>query len=84
MERKLRERYALYRMLNDILLDRSLKAVADLSFEYGVSTFIFSSVERGGERDDDKAILDRLAKVKIERHIRNLGANGLSWTCVVL
>lgn len=71
-------------MLIAILLILSLKAVADLAFEYGVSTFIFSSAERGGERDDDKAILDRLAKVKIERHIRSLGAKGLSWTCVIL
>jgi len=56
------------------------KAVANLAFEYGVSMFIFSSVERGGERDDDKAVLDRLAKVKIEKHIQDLGVKGLSWT----
>ncbi|KAF5372727.1 hypothetical protein D9757_011639 [Collybiopsis confluens] len=38
------------------------KALADISMDFGVSTFVFSSVERGGERDDDKAVLDRLAK----------------------
>ncbi|KAE9407574.1 NAD(P)-binding protein [Gymnopus androsaceus JB14] len=54
--------------------------VADLALEFGVTSFVFSSVERGGERDDDKAVLDRLAKVKIEQHIRELGNKGLPWT----
>ncbi|KAJ4470784.1 NAD(P)-binding protein [Lentinula aciculospora] len=56
------------------------KALADISLEYNVKSFIFSSVERGGERDDDKAVLDRLAKVKIERHVRELGKQGIPWT----
>lgn len=54
--------------------------VADLALEYGVSAFIFSSVERGGESYDDKLTLDRAAKVKIERHVRSLGEQGLGWT----
>ncbi|KIP04115.1 hypothetical protein PHLGIDRAFT_76496 [Phlebiopsis gigantea 11061_1 CR5-6] len=54
--------------------------VADLALEYGVSAFIFSSVERGGESYDDKLTLDRAAKVKIERHVRSLGEQGLRWT----
>jgi hypothetical protein len=33
--------------------------------------------------DDENAVLkDRLAKIKIERHIRALGEKGLSWTFV--
>lgn len=58
--------------------------LADLSLEYGVSSFIYSSVERGGEGYDDNLELDRLAKVRIERHIRQLGTRGLPWTCVEL
>jgi hypothetical protein len=58
------------------------QTLADLALEYGVSTFIFSSVERGGEKDDDQLVLDRLAKVRIERYIRELGSKGLSWTYV--
>ena len=56
--------------------------IADLALEYGVSTFIFSSVERGGESYDDQLTLDRAAKVKIERHVRSLGERGLRWTYV--
>ncbi|KAJ6521041.1 NAD(P)-binding protein [Mycena capillaripes] len=57
------------------------KTLADISAEYGVSSYIFSSVERGGEYNDDNAKLDRLAKVMIERHVRALGeSKGLPWT----
>ncbi|KAJ7238205.1 NAD(P)-binding protein [Mycena rebaudengoi] len=57
------------------------KTLADISAEYGVSSFIFSSVERGGEYNDDNAKLDRHAKVMIERHVRALGeSKGLPWT----
>ncbi|TFK61648.1 NAD(P)-binding protein [Pluteus cervinus] len=55
------------------------KFLADLAVEYGVKCFIFSSVERGGEEKDDDAVLDRLAKVRIERHVRSLGDKGLPW-----
>jgi hypothetical protein len=51
--------------------------------EFGVSSYVFSSVERGGESYDDKLVLDRLAKVRIERHIRELGTKGLPWTYVI-
>ncbi|KAF7345742.1 NmrA-like family domain-containing protein 1 [Mycena venus] len=57
------------------------KTLADIAAEYGVSSYIFSSVERGGEYNDDNAQLDRRAKVMIERHIRVLGeSKGLPWT----
>ncbi|THU81965.1 NAD(P)-binding protein [Dendrothele bispora CBS 962.96] len=56
------------------------KNLADLALEYDVQSFVFSSVERGSERDDDKAVLDRLAKVRIEHHIKSLGEKGLPWT----
>ncbi|KAF9066745.1 hypothetical protein BDP27DRAFT_1329981 [Rhodocollybia butyracea] len=54
------------------------KVLADLALEFSVSAFIFSSVERGGERDDNKATLDRLAKARIEHHIRDLGVRAFS------
>ncbi|KAF8069920.1 NAD(P)-binding protein [Lyophyllum atratum] len=56
------------------------KALADLALEFGVSSFVFSSSERGGESYDDQLTLDRLAKVRIERHVRGLGSKGLKWT----
>ncbi|KAJ6526075.1 hypothetical protein B0H19DRAFT_1275928 [Mycena capillaripes] len=56
------------------------KIVADIALEYGVSAFVFSSTERGGEYYDDQTNLDTRAKVNIERHIRALGDKGLPWT----
>lgn len=56
--------------------------VADIALEYGVSAFVFSSAERGGEYYDDQTSLDTRAKVNIERHIRALGEKGLPWMCV--
>jgi len=56
------------------------KLLADLSLEYSVSHFVFSSVERGDESYDDQWTLDRAAKVKIERHVKSLGEKGLRWT----
>ncbi|KAF8584823.1 NAD(P)-binding protein [Ramaria rubella] len=55
-------------------------SVVDLSLEFGVSHLVFSSVERGGEGYDDHLVLDRAAKVKIERHIKSLTEKGLKWT----
>ncbi|PBK95268.1 hypothetical protein ARMGADRAFT_1145135 [Armillaria gallica] len=60
--------------------ERQEKVLADISLEYGVSCFLFSSVERGGESSDDVLMLDRLAKARIERHLRGLGSHGLAWT----
>ncbi|KAF7312854.1 NAD-binding protein [Mycena kentingensis (nom. inval.)] len=55
--------------------------LADLAAEHGVASFVFSSVERGGEYNDDNAVLDRRAKVLIERHVKALGeSKGLPWT----
>ncbi|KAJ7476694.1 NAD(P)-binding protein [Mycena latifolia] len=57
------------------------KTLAEMSAEYGVSCFVYSSVERGGEYNDENAQLDRRAKVLIERHVRGLGeSKGLPWT----
>jgi len=54
--------------------------LADLALEFGVAHFVFSSIERGGEVYDDKLMLDRLAKARIERHIQGLTQRGLKWT----
>lgn len=59
------------------------QTIADLALEYGVSSFVFSSAERGGESYDDLVVLDRLAKVRIERHVRELGIKGLPWTYAI-
>ena len=56
--------------------------MADLALEFGVQSFVYSSVERGDEKYDDTLTLDRAAKVNIERHIRSLGDKGLNWTSV--
>ncbi|KAF7316094.1 NmrA domain-containing protein [Mycena indigotica] len=61
--------------------ERQGKLLADLAFEFGVSSFILSTSERGGEYfDDDMKTLDRVAKVRIERHVKELGTKGLPWT----
>ena len=54
--------------------------MADLALEFGVSHFIFSSIERGGEGFDYMLTLDRAAKARIERHIKRLTERGLKWT----
>ncbi|KAF8214650.1 NAD(P)-binding protein [Mycena galopus ATCC 62051] len=55
--------------------------LADLAAEFGVTSFVFSSVERGGEYNDENAVLDRRAKVLIEQHVKALGeSKGLPWT----
>jgi hypothetical protein len=56
--------------------------LADLALEYGTSVFVYSSAERGGEINDDNVVLHKLAKVRIERHVKQLGDNGLPWTWV--
>ncbi|KAF9254135.1 NAD(P)-binding protein [Marasmius fiardii PR-910] len=56
------------------------KTLADLSLEFGVSHYVFSSVERGGEGADDTMLDDRLAKIRIEKHVKELGKQGLTWT----
>jgi hypothetical protein len=54
--------------------------MADLALEYGVSTFIYSSAERAGDKNDENEKLSGRAKVSIERHIKSLSDKGLSWT----
>ena len=58
------------------------KTLVDLAHEFKVEHLIYSSAERGGESADDQAKLSRLAKVRIERHIKSL--SGLRWTYVFL
>ena len=54
--------------------------LADLALEFGVSHFIFSSIERGGEGFDHMLTLDRAAKARIEQHMKGLTGRGLKWT----
>jgi hypothetical protein len=57
--------------------------LADLSFEYGVEQFVYSSAERGGEENDDAPENEMSrGKIAIERHIKALGDKGLNWTYV--
>ncbi|KAF9263815.1 NAD(P)-binding protein [Marasmius fiardii PR-910] len=58
------------------------KVIADVALEYGVSCFIYSSSERAEEIHDAEAPEGSsfLAKVRIERHIKELGKKGLRWT----
>ncbi|KAH7886158.1 NAD(P)-binding protein [Phlebopus sp. FC_14] len=60
--------------------ERQGKMMADLALEYGVSTFVYSSAERGGDENDENEKLSGQAKVAIERHIKSLSGQGLSWT----
>jgi nucleoside-diphosphate-sugar epimerase len=54
--------------------------MADLALEYGVSVYIYSSAERGGEQSDEMEKLSGRAKVLAERHVQALGERGLPWT----
>lgn len=56
-----------------------------MAFEYGVSVFVYSTGERGGEVDDDipgKLQHSQESKVAVERHVKALGEKGLTWTSV--
>ncbi|KIJ66338.1 hypothetical protein HYDPIDRAFT_109338 [Hydnomerulius pinastri MD-312] len=59
--------------------ERQGKMMADLALEYGVSTYIYSSSERGGDKNDDNERLSGRAKVSIERHIKGFPDRGMSW-----
>ncbi|KAG1719555.1 NAD(P)-binding protein [Suillus paluster] len=59
--------------------ERQGKSMADLALEYGVSVYIYSTAERGGEQIDEKQLSGR-AKVLAERHVQALGEKGLPWT----
>ncbi|KAA1470858.1 NAD(P)-binding protein [Dentipellis sp. KUC8613] len=60
--------------------ERQGKTIADLALEFAVSTFVYSSAERGGESADDSRQGSGRAKVAIERHVKGLGEKGLRWT----
>ncbi|KAF9245744.1 NAD(P)-binding protein [Melanogaster broomeanus] len=65
---------------NDDGEERQGKMVADLALEYGVSTFVYSSDERAGEKNDEYLKLSWRGKASIERHVKSLTEKGLSWT----
>lgn len=54
--------------------------MADLALEYGVSVYIYSTGERGGQQSDEMEKLSGRAKVLAERHVQALGERGLPWT----
>ncbi|KAL0572675.1 hypothetical protein V5O48_009285 [Marasmius crinis-equi] len=58
------------------------KCLADISLEFGVSHFIYSSAEGASdEPGQGKSTMDdSIAKTRIERHVKELGDKGLSWT----
>lgn len=60
--------------------ERQGKFMADLALEYGVSVYIYSTAERGGEQSDEMEKLSGRAKVLAERHVQALGERGLPWT----
>ncbi|KAF7296073.1 NmrA-like family domain-containing protein 1 [Mycena kentingensis (nom. inval.)] len=66
-------------------VEKQGKNTADVAHEFNVECFIYSSAERGGEHhDDDESSMqpDGVAKVRVERHVKALGAKGLKWTIV--
>lgn len=52
-----------------------------MAFEHGVSFFVYSTAERGGEAEDDIHGKQE-SKVAVERHVKALGEKGLTWTSV--
>ncbi|KAG0707527.1 NAD(P)-binding protein [Suillus ampliporus] len=60
--------------------ERQGKFMADLALQYGVSVYIYSTAERGGEQMDEMEKLSGRAKVLAERHVQALGEKGLPWT----
>ncbi|OJA08102.1 NAD(P)-binding [Rhizopogon vesiculosus] len=60
--------------------ERQGKLMADLALEYGVSVYLYSTSERGGQKNDEIQKLSGRAKVLAERHVQSLGERGLPWT----
>ncbi|KAF9245745.1 NAD(P)-binding protein [Melanogaster broomeanus] len=60
--------------------ERQGKMMADLALEYGVSTFIYSSDERAGEKNDQYMRFSWRAKASVEQYVKSLSEKGLSWT----
>jgi hypothetical protein len=54
--------------------------MADLALEYGVSVYLYSTSERGGDKNDEIQKLSGRAKVLAEQHVQSLGERGLPWT----
>lgn len=54
-----------------------------MAFEHGVSFFVYSTAERGGEAEDDIPGKQE-SKVAVERHVKALGEKGLTWTSVYI
>lgn len=60
--------------------ERQGKMLADLSLEYGVECFVYSSAMRSGPKYEDEITLSGKAKGNVERHCQVLGERGLGWT----
>lgn len=59
---------------------RDEQMIADLSHQYGVEAFIYSSAMRLGQKYEQHLKYSARAKVKIEEHVMALGEKGLGWT----
>jgi hypothetical protein len=57
--------------------------LADISLEYGVQTFVYSSANRMGPKYEDTLELSHKAKRNVENHCKQLGKKGLNWTLVI-
>ncbi|TVY80782.1 putative transporter MCH2 [Lachnellula suecica] len=58
------------------------KMLADLALEFGVKTFVYSSMMRDGPKYDGQLKLSAKAKFNIENYCRELGEKGLPWTFI--
>jgi len=58
------------------------KALADAALEYGVKFFVYSSVDRGGDKSDanDTNVPHFISKARIERKVKEIGEKGVGWT----
>ena len=54
--------------------------IADLSLQFGVQSFIYSSAMRLSTKYERDLKYSAKAKVKIEEHVTALGEKGLPWT----
>ncbi|PMD22606.1 NAD(P)-binding protein [Hyaloscypha hepaticicola] len=56
------------------------KNLADVSLQYGVETFVYSSAMRMGPKYEETLERSHKAKRNIENHCKELGEKGLNWT----
>jgi len=57
------------------------KALADVALEYGIKFFVYSSVDRGGDKSDDNDtdVPHFLSKARVERKVKEIGEKGVDW-----